>query len=315
MNSERESNLRMGTGPRGKSKKPILLGAVGAVLAIAVIATILTLFTSSEEEIVSKGCKNDSECGDGRICAEGGCIILHSSQHAGLWHDDLSAQADAGVAWNPHPTYGEKLMASDICPAKSREVDTPDEGQTEQLAEATVHEVGSGEVLTHKFVRFKGNVWIGSLRFWCPGLSTINPEKVCASDKVAEISVGKKTRAGKPMSYVDATLSQTVPVGSISSAAIAIHSDLPRENDLGLRDLAFPLPAVLADDMRRHTVATFPLGTDVIAISGPPPTQQRLLQGHVAYYWEHKDRPSNVSIRFRAKEGASAPLDVTEVKP
>ena len=67
--------------------------------------------------------------------------------------------------------------------------------------------------------------------------------------------------------------------------------------------------------MRRHTVASFPLGTDVIAISGPPPTQQRLLQGHVAYYWEHKDRPSNVSIRFRSSDEAHEPLDITEVKP
>jgi hypothetical protein len=127
--------------------------------------------------------------------------------------------------------------------------------------------------------------------------------------------VGKQPRGTKKTWFVDATLTQTVPVGAVSSAAVAVCQTLAPPDAEGGRMLSFSLPSVFGGDIRRHTVVAFPLGADINSLTGPPPKQQRLLRGFVAYYWEHKPRASRVSINYKLPDKENPKLDLTAVNP
>ncbi len=305
--------------PIDRRKLILILGVSAAVLLVLVIVLAVSGGPEGEEGGPQYGCKSDAECGPKNICAAGGCLILISSELPDIWRDDVRHQLippDGGPAWQPAPTYGEKLLEPSICPAPTGKMDPPNEKKLSPIVRATVFDIRPREIRLYKHMRAQASVWIDALRFWFPGFDKLDAPTVCASDKVAHVKIGTASYRGKTETYIDTALARAAPAGVVSAAAVSVRRELPQADKDDIRTLSFDLEAIIGTTARYHTIVTVPLGMEVLGIQGPPPTQQRLLIGFVAYYWEHGAGASHVGLRFRIPEVLEAPnLDLGKLNP
>jgi hypothetical protein len=306
--------VRLGGGGGGPPWKVIGVG-VGGALVVAVVLAIVLWPDQDGAPAASRGCRSDDECKPGSACLAGGCLILLSSEHPGIWHDDVAAQVDAGPAWKPHAAFGEKVLAASRCPARTGAVEKPDESRTTPVLKITVFELVEDGLRVHRQLAAKGQLWLDALRFWFPSGVAIAPERICVSSGVDHVAVGEERWRGKTAGFVDVALERAAPAGRVAVAAVSVHAPLPAADAEGVRTLALGLDKVFDEQMAEHTIVALPLGSDVLALQGPPPTSQRLLRGFVAYYWEHGDRASELALRFRLGPSADRVLDVTQLKP
>jgi hypothetical protein len=194
-------------------------------------------------------------------------------------------------------------------------VDAPKGRSIIPVVKAFVYEVLPDRINLHRHVRVKADIWIDSYRFWFPEVSRIDPKDLCSADVVAKVKLGKGRFQGKQTPFVDAAFARAAPAGVVASAAVSVRADLPAPDPDGVRSFSFRLQPVLALDARYHTVITFPLGSDVLGMEGPPPTMQRLFRGHLAYYWEHAKTMSEVTVRFRPAARVREELDLKTLNP
>ncbi|MCP4674963.1 MAG: hypothetical protein GY854_05550 [Deltaproteobacteria bacterium] len=318
MAGKRVKPVRMGGDPGIAHRKYIITGGIGAILVLVIVIVAVSTSSTSDDKAEETGCKSDDECGPRSICAAGGCLILISSEQRSIWHEDVEYQLnppDGGPPWQPQPTFGEKLVSSTKCPAPSGKVDTPERTKVLPLAKATVFEIEPTRIIVHKHQRARGSIWIDALRFWMPGFDSQDEPTICSSKDVAHIAVGKALWRGKTTTFIDAALSRVAPAGVVASAGVSVKRQLPPADKEGLHTLEFTLEPVIGVEARFHTIVTIPLGTELSAISGPPPTQQRLLIGYVAYYWEHTTAPSEISVSFRPASKVHSRFDITKLNP
>ncbi|MFO8070838.1 MAG: hypothetical protein R6V85_03090 [Polyangia bacterium] len=266
-------------------------------------------------ESESRRCGRNERCPPNAICAAGGCLILLSSEYRELWKEDVAAQLDAGVSWQPHATFGERHIATPHCPAKIGEVDPPDEGVLQPVAEVRLVWFDEESMHLHEQIRTKGSMWFDEIRFWLPPGLNVDSASTCASKEVTRISIGKGGKKKKQAPYVDASLVQAAPVGKIAKAAVSVETEAPEADGEGYRLLVLHLEPTRGEEAEAHTVVAFPLGSDLIAIEGPPPARQRLLNGYAAYYWRHGDEQSEIALRFRLPEAVVTELDPTQISP
>jgi hypothetical protein len=308
-------NVRMGGG--GASGPPWKL--IGICLGAAVVIGLVVLFVSlpEEEDDVRKpwGCQSDADCKTGSVCLARGCLILLSSELPDMWRDDVASQLDAGVPWEPRPTFGKKVLPASECPADVGAVEKPDESRAMPVLKVSVFELTDDGLRVHKQMAAKGAVWLDALRFWLPPGIAIGTGETCSSPGVDRIAVGQGRWRGKTAHYVDVSLKQAAPAGKVTGATVMVKTELPAADKEGTRTLAIGLDPVFEEHTSEHTVVALPLGSDVVAIEGPPPTGQRLLSGFVGYYWEHADLPSELAVRFRLPPVSGSVLDVTELNP
>ncbi len=318
MPGKRVKPVRMGGGGWFAYRKYVIAGGIGAALTLVIVILSTSVSSSRDDEVEEAGCKSDDECGPRSICAAGGCLILISSEQRSIWHEDVKHQLyppDGGPPWEPQPTFGEKLIPSKRCPVPSGKVDPPKRTKVLPLAKATVFEIEPTQIIVHKHQRAKGSIWVDALRFWMPGFDLLDEPTLCSSKDVAHVSIGKVLWRGKKTPFIDVALSRVAPAGVVASAGISVKRQFPPADKEGLHTLEFALEPVIGVEARFHTIVTVPLGTDVAAISGPPPTQQRLLIGYVAYYWEHTTASSEISISFRPASEVRNTFDITKLNP
>ena len=319
MSTRRPKTVRMGPQPSvSKTKYMVAFGILAAALLVAMILTsVISVPKDVVEEPKGEGCSSDDDCGPGRICAHKGCIILISSEVAEVWHQQLSAQINVKEAWKPDETFGEKVIAPKNCPAMKGKVGRPQMRKTTPVVGVSIYELVPGRVRIYKHMRVKGDVWIDSLRFWLPGFVKIDPLSVCASAEVDRISIGSATFKGMKSSYIDTSLVKAAPAGAVAAAAVSATRKQKQLKPDGAYSWKLNLDAVAVKNARYHSVVAIPLGADVTAIKGPPPTQQRLFLGFVAYYWEHDKSTSSVEItyRFPPELEVKYKLDVSELNP
>jgi hypothetical protein len=305
--------VRMGGGGSSPPWKLIAL-AIGAAVVVALVVVLVPWSEETEEQQKPSGCLSDGDCKAGSVCLGRGCLILLSSEHTGIWRDDVAAQLDGGVSWKPRRVFGQRVVQASECPVATGPVDKPDESRATPVLKITVVEVAQDGLRVHKQLAAKGAVWLDTLRFWFPPGVEVDPQKTCASPSVDRAGVGQGRWRGKTAHRVDVSLKQAAPAGKVTGATVMTETALPKADAEGVRRLAVGLDPVF-DELKEHTVVALPLGSDVIGIEGPPPTGQRLLTGFVAYYWEHGERPSEMALRFRLPEFSSRVLDVTELNP
>lgn len=309
------TNSRIGS---GRSKKKILLiGGLGLVTVIVGGSIFIAVISDGEidESATEAPCRSDHICAQGQICAAGGCLLLIPSESESMWLDDIAAQLNPATPWQPMNAFGERLLAPSLCPPSSGKTSAPAESKTELLAQIRVFELRDAHIRIYQHLRAKSSVWLDTLRFWFDDRGEFTPSAVCASSNINRIHSGTKRRLGKKMRYVDAALHQTVPSGATATGAIAIRHELPDQQGDELRALTFTLNPQGLDSTKTRTVVTLPLGSDLEAIEGPPPDEQRLLVGFAAYYWNHPATKSRVTIRFRVPTAASAKLDMSSLNP
>lgn len=238
-----------------------------------------------------------------------------SSEHLGMWREDINAQLDAGVPWHPLSAFGEKIAPTPICPAVQGKVTSPDKKHTTPKIDVTVYEVDVKGIRIHKQKKVQGTMWLDSMRFWFPGEKTLLTKDLCVSASVDKVALAPKTAHGYPGTRIDVSLRQSVPVGAVAAATLTVLNDLPKENDLKTRTLSIPLQPITSPEAIARTVIAFPLGADLLSIEGPPPIRQRLLTGYVAYYWTHGDSQSDVTVVFRVPKTKMGNLDLDELNP
>ncbi|MBW2276560.1 MAG: hypothetical protein JRF63_03645 [Deltaproteobacteria bacterium] len=309
-------NVRMGGDDSGGVPwKPIAI-AVGAAVVIAVVLAVILLPDDPVgTEGKRTGCSSDEDCRAGSVCLARGCLILLSSEHHGIWRDDVAAQLDGGVSWKPRPKFGKKVIEASECPAAVGTVEKPDESRTVPVVKITVFELTGDGMRLHKQMAAKGELWLDALRFWMPPGVTIDQAKICVSPGVDQIAVGKGRWRGKTAHRVDVSLVRAAPAGRVAEVSVVSETALPEADAEGARSLSVGLDQVFDEQMSEHTIVALPLGADVLAIQGPQPSGQRLLTGYLAYYWDHGELPSEIAVKFRLPAVPGKVLDVTEINP
>lgn len=306
--------VRMGGGGGGVPWKPIAI-VLGAAVVIALVVAVVLWPDDPDDQKQARGCRSDEDCRAGSVCLARGCLILLSSEHQGMWRDDVGSQLDAGASWKPRPKFGKKVAKTSQCPAPVGEFDKPDMSRTVPEVKITVYELADDAMRVHRQMAAKGEVWLDALRFWFPPGLVVDAKKCCASQAVDQIAVGKGRWRGKTAHFIDVSLKQAAPAGRLTEAAVTAEIALPAADAEGVRTLALGLDPVFDEQASEHTVVALPLGSDVLSLQGPPPTGQRLLTGYVAYYWDHGDRPSEMAVKFRLPEILGKVLDVSELNP
>jgi hypothetical protein len=306
--------VRMGGGGSGPPWKLVAI-AIGAAAVVVLVLVLVPWSDETDERGKPRGCQSDADCKAGSVCLGRGCLILLSSEHAGIWRDDVAAQLDGGVSWKPRSVFGQKVVRASECPVATGQVEKPDESRAMPVLKITVFELANDGLRVHEQLAARGAVWLDALRFWLPPGVEVDPAETCASPSVDRATIGKGRWRGKTAHWVDVSLKQAAPAGKVTGATVMVEAALPAADAEGVRRLAVGLDPVFDEQMHEHTIVALPLGSDVLGIEGPPPTGQRLLSGFVAYYWEHGERPSEMAVRFRLPEFSSRTLDVTELNP
>ncbi len=302
----------------GKQRNfPTLKLLIFLISAVVVVVIVVIVMLRHDEPTADKAhrCESNGDCARGSMCAAGGCLVMLSDEHLGMWRDDIMAQIDAGVPWRPLSAFGEKIAPTPICPATEGKVTSPDKKHTTPKVAVTVYEVDLDWIKVHKQQKVQGTMWLDSIRFWFPGKKTLQTTDLCVSASVDRVALARKTAHGYQGTRVDTSLRQSVPVGAVAAATLTARSDLPEEKKDGMRTLSFPLPPVTGREAIARTVLAVPLGADLSSIEGPPPIKQRLLTGYVAYYWTHGDTQSDVTVVFRVPRTKMGNLDLDELNP
>lgn len=304
------SKVRMGSNRRGRKRK---LAAGAIALIFALVAAVATIFTSAPEDQgkTQKGCSSDGDCGGGRICASGGCLLLIPNENPAVWRNEVQNQLDPKKIWEPYPAFGVKLEPRSRCDVPREDIELPNSSQVTVTSEAAVYEVLPDGLWLHLYQTAEARIWIEAISWILPPSFDTPPKTICAGSGVSSVETG--SAAGI---RIAAGLKHTVPVGGQAKAEVSVLLDLPAANSLEERTLVLPLAAKNARSSKEITAAAFPLGADIIAMEGPVPRAQRLLDGFVAYYWEHQTQRSEAAVRFTLPEGKNTKrLDITSVRP
>jgi hypothetical protein len=291
------------------------LVAGAAIVALVAVGVLVML---PEDEVASTkrpGCDSDAECKPGTSCIGRGCLILLSAEDPVLWRDDVKAQLDPQLPWKPRNKFGQKLPPAARCPAAKGKGIKPDESRTTRVLKVSVYEISGQGLRLYQRIKAKSNMWLDALRLWFPTLSKIASDRVCASPEVDSLTVGSGRWRGRNAQRIDLALKRAVPAETVTGAAVSVEAPLPPAAPDGSRLLDLGLDPVFESGSAEHTVVALPLGADLTTIDGPPPVDQRLLTGYVAYYWQHGRSPSELAIRFRVPDKQHRRLDLAELSP
>ena len=309
-------NLRMG-GPK-KVNVPRILLFVVILLVLGAGSYLLTVILRSSDKPAGKarvGCQGDDECDNGTMCVAGGCMIMLSSEHRGIWKDDIAAQLDGGVGWEPAPSFGQKILEAKTCPLKQGDFRKTDYKHVVPLVRVNLYEVATHSLFIHKMLKAKGTMWLESLRLSFPSWARLNKNKLCGSSYLDSFYARMDDEGNLMGSDFHVAFKQAVPVGGDVTILVKAEVDLPAADAEGFRSMTMELNPRSETEDDGHTVLALPLGSSLVSIEGPPPAKQRLLTGYVAYYWEHDPEPGEVTVRFKVPEFSGSPLDLKEINP
>jgi hypothetical protein len=302
--------VRLGSSSSGPNRK-LLLGVVGTAAAVVALVVIVLVArpNSKSDEPVSAGCRSDLDCSDGRFCAEGGCIVLLSSEHRGLWSDDIAAQKAKNSTWHPAVEVGERLPGSPVCPLPERAVPEPPVEKIQLLRVVDVVEVRKEIIVHHRYLKAKCAVWLDALRLEFTKARSVDPASVCGAPNTAGIRITDEQGGG---TMIDLLLKNAAPTGKETVAGISFKQPLSAPGSGGERTLTVDLPAPNTPKDGARTLVAFPLGTDILLISGPLPTREKLLNGYVIYDFSHSNRLETAIFRYKISAAAAgSSVDIT----
>jgi len=313
MTTQRNQPVRLGQPVGNGMPKWIWAG-----LTIAAAAGIAFFFFSPSSDDSGPrfaGCNANEECSNGRICAGGGCIILLSDENVDMWNADLAAQLrpdPGGPAWQPRPAYGLKLLPVGDCGgAPSPELKIEQQGAISTIKKANVFYVSPSDMQMFQQVDAQSNMWMSSLTFRLPKIMVQPPNVFCHG---REVNAFRVTPSPLDM-QVDVSLSQSVPVGAVAHAALLVKRPLPERGVDGSASIEFDLSPVLLGASEEVTALVLPIGTDILSLRGAQPDKQRLLHGHIAYYWKHDGRRREITAVVKLPANAPRTLNWEEIKP
>ncbi len=303
------TGVRLGASDSGNKRKLIIVGA-GALAVLALIVTVVILFSTGNEVKAPPpvGCQRDADCSDGRFCARGGCIVLMSSEHRGIWLDAIKAQTAPGNTWRADKEVGVLLGAETICPLPSAAVPNPRINRMTVLADVHVLEVGDTDIRVHLHRQVQGEVWVDALRFDLSAYPPLDSPEFCGTENVVGIRAPKGASAHP---RADILLKSAAPAGKPVAAGISYKTAAPSSNTDGRTVLKVAIEAPRLPGTAEHTMVAFPLGTDIDTISGPKPARQKLVKGFVLYDFVHTSSPTTAAFTYKINKDLAASLDVS----
>lgn len=302
-----DGGVRLGGGDSGGKQKIFIAAGAAAILIVAIVVIV---GLSGKEQAVSApvGCQRDTDCDNGGFCAKGGCIVLMSSEHRGLWRDAIAAQNAPGSTWRADKEAGERMVADTLCPLPLKAVPEPKLDRIRIEAVARFIEVGCDRLRVHQQQKVKGEVWVDVIRFELDPLASADPSTACGTENVSGLRMTEGA-LGKPAA--DVLLQTAVPAGKSVSAGISFLGPSPEIGADGQATLRLPLLPSSQPGIRQHTIVAFPLGTDIFSISGPKPARQKLIKGYVLYDFNHAESPSVAVFEYRCNANSTHGLDLT----
>ncbi len=155
-----KDTVRMGESKASMLPKIIAVLFVVALIGAAVYGAMAFLSSDDKPRVEKKaGCQEDAACKPGSMCAAGGCLIMLSSEHQGIWRDDIAAQLNSAVSWKPASTFGQKIVHADECPISEGEVRKSDYKHVVPLVRVNLYEFDDSKFSLHKLLRAKGPRW------------------------------------------------------------------------------------------------------------------------------------------------------------
>lgn len=305
--TESTGGVRLGGGDSGGKQKIWI--AAGAA-AVTIVGILLFWALSGEDAPVPAldGCQSDADCDNGGFCGGGGCIVLMSSEHRGIWRDAIAAQAAPGSTWKADKDAVEGLAAETVCPVPLKAVPEPQIERMRVEAVARVIEIGCDRLRVHQYQKVKGEVWVDVLRFELDPLSTADPTGACGTENAAGLRMTKGV-LGKPAA--DVLLQTAVPAGKSVTAGIAFSGPAPEADANGHATLRLPLLPPSMPGTAEHSIVAFPIGTDIFSVSGPKPARQKLIKGYVLYDFVHAESPATTVFEYKCNKNSPHPPDLT----
>jgi hypothetical protein len=301
--------VRLGSSSRGNGRKLVIGIGAAAAIALSVVIVLIVRTHNTSHAPISIGCRNDSDCSDGRFCAKGGCIVLLPSEHRGIWRDDIEAQQADASSWRPTSEVGEHLPGNSVCPVPESTVPTPPVDKTRLLSVVYVFEVNRREIIHHRYLKATSAVWLDALRFEFRKIDSLNPALICGSPNAAGIKIESEPNEGVG---IDLMLKNAVPSGKAAIAGVSFRQNATPPDSMGEQTLSVELAAPNMSMGRAHTIVAFPLGTEILSIAGNTPTREKLLKGYVIYDFFHGDHLETATFRYKIGAAVSdRPLDVT----
>ena len=252
--------IRMGRQPERKLGKTLIILVFLAVIGIGFV--LINVVNRDDDEEETFGCEGDEQCPEGSICALGGCLILLSSEHKGVWKDEIAEQLDMARPWKPAGDVGEPMIPTSECPTNLQKEDKPIEKNMIPLSEVSVYALSSDQVLLHMQKRVKGVMWLNGVRFWLPGVLKVDTGNTCLSKSADNYRVGTGRHMGNKTTYLDAYLRQASPAGSMVSLSMSTKYTPPKPDESGYLNFKVDLKPIPHPDTKTVTIMLLPLGTD-----------------------------------------------------
>ncbi|MBN2802479.1 MAG: hypothetical protein JXR91_05260 [Deltaproteobacteria bacterium] len=301
-----------------KKSEPLGPWFIAMVVFLLAAGVILYFSIRTTKHKTGDGCLGDGDCKGGYLCAAGGCITLLSDEIPSMWHDGLNRQSGESEKseepWAPRPSYGIALIDASLCSGEYREnlKASKNGGVVTTEYAVTVIEVGANFVRTIKQAKSSSSMWLNRMSFNFDPLGDGEGEPLfCHSKNIDEISV-KNLSA---VISVQAALSQSSPANAPAESSVSMRNSLTFSGKKKNTEISFSLSPVRGTDKKESTVLAIPLGTEIMAMSGPAPFKQRLLTGYVAYYWKNSSKRGVVSVKMKLPSKVKKSLDLREVKP
>ena len=293
--SKASSGVRLG-GAGGGGRSTFVFIGIGAA-ALIVIGVLWAVLSKEPEPVPAAaqvGCQSDAECDGGRFCAAGGCIVLLSSEHRGIWRDDIAAQKAPGKNWQPAAEPGDRFLPESVCPLPERTMPEAKPAKIRVEKEARVVEVGEKGIVEHFQQKVRGSIWVDVIPLLV-GEAGEELTDICGTEGAAGVRCRETT--GGPV--LDVLLKNAVPAEKSVVAGVSFRTASPPVDAEGTATLSVLLAPPRFVGTSRHTAVVFPLGTEIFSISGPAPSRQKLLKGYVLYDFIHGATPSTVTFSYR----------------
>ena len=303
------SGVRLGGGGTGGGgRSPWIFIGVGAAVVPAVVVILwAVLCKETGPARTLDGCQSDAACDSGRFCAAGGCIVLLSSEHRGIWRDEIAAQRAPSGNWQPVSEPGDRLLSENVCPLPTRTMPEARSDKIRVEKSARVVEVSADGIVEHFQQKVRGSIWVDVVPFPVGEAGSAAFVHICGTEGTS----GVRRRETKTGPILDVLLKSAVPAEKSVVAGVSFRTAAPPPDENGVSTLLIrPAPPRFAG-MQQHTAVVFPLGTEVLSVSGPMPSRQKLLNGHVLYDFTHSANTASVALTYRLRPRAVPPVKLT----
>lgn len=285
---------------------------MGLAALMAVVFSVVGVSCKDSKQTRENDCRASKGCPARHVCALGGCIPLIPDEPEVMWKSEIAAQSgDSEKSWSPRPAFGDALLDAPLCSNIEKNTLEKQKGGVISIQRGiAVYAFSTQDVKVVLQKKASSSMWQDYIKFQFPRTTLTGTPTYCISENLN----GIKVLPNKVETGVAAVLNEAAPANVPFTVAMMERRPLGAQ---AASEISYDivLPPVRTKDREDTSVLVLPLGTDVLSMEGPAAANQRLLQGYVAYYFNHTETRSKITIRMRLPTTPSLPLDFSQLKP